>query len=280
MTVSPYFNNVNHQYTQRLNEDLVVEAIKIHGIDVYYLPKTFVNRDLLFGEDELKKFTTAAQIEVYVNDFQGFGGEGDILSKFGLEVRDQVTFVMARRRFEQMRTEKLNLENSGSLIVEDGSVKRPSFRNNNNFSLKLETATANGYAITANRPEEGDLIFYPSANTLFEIRFVEHEVPFYAFGSLYTYQIQCERFEYSSEKIDTGYAEIDSLEDNNTLVLNNYEFLLEDGSRLLFEDSGALVVEEFKLHVQDTIANNVFFGTQADDGIVDWSEDNPFGNLV
>jgi hypothetical protein len=279
MPVNRYFNNSDFKRTQRVVEDIVIESIKIHGIDVYYLPKTFVNRDNLFGEDELKRFTTAAQIEVYVNDFQGFGGEGDILSKFGLEVRDQVTFTLARRRFEQMKSEKLLLENGSNLLQEEASTVKPHYRNNNNFSIKLESGTANGYSIPANRPEEGDLVFFPAANTLFEIKFVEHEKPFYQFGSLYTYEIQCERFEYSSENINTGYAEIDSLELNSSFAVNNFELLLEDGSKVLLENGSRVILEDFRLADYDATANNEYYSSETSN-IVDWSEDNPFADLV
>ena len=118
MATNKYFQNVNHRGTQRLTEDLVVESIAMHGIDVYYLPKTLVNRDTLFGSDSLKKFTTAAQVEVYVKDVVGFGGEGDILGKFGLEMRDQVTFTIARRRSEQIKSEKILLETGSNIIFE------------------------------------------------------------------------------------------------------------------------------------------------------------------
>ncbi len=279
MATNKYFQNVNHRGTQRLTEDLVVESIAMHGIDVYYLPKTLVNRDTLFGSDSLKKFTTAAQVEVYVKDVVGFGGEGDILGKFGLEMRDQVTFTIARRRYEQIKSEKILLETGSNIIFEYGLTSQPYFRNSNtNSSLVAETATGNGYSITSPRPGEGDLVYYPQANTIFEIKFVEHEVPFYQFGALYTYDLQCEKFEYSSEAMDTGIADIDALEDNYSLIANVFEILAQNGDRIVHEDSSALIQEQYDIGVNDNIANNTVFSIGSV-GIVDFSSSNPFSEL-
>lgn len=291
MPTNRYFPNRNYRRTQRMVEDLVVESIKQTGIDVYYLPKTFVNRDTLFGEDALRKYTTAAQIEVYIKDVQGFQGQGDIFSKFGLEIRDQVTFVMARRRFEQMKSEKLQSEVGFNLVMEDTDVNQPSYDNmdpgtpnaNTIGSFTLEAGTANGYTITTFRPNEGDLIFHPESTSLFEIKYVEHEIPFYQFGALFTYELTCQLMEYSSEKIDTGIPEIDRMEDAYTFDELNFEVTLEDGSGVLsFEDGGSFINEDFTIESGTSAANNSFFMPTNPEvaEVVDFTEDNPFSETI
>ena len=153
---------------QNLAEDLTIEAIKIHGKDVVYLPRTSVNIDQLFGEDTVSKFDDGYPVEMYIESIDGFGGDGDFISKFGLEIRDTVDLVVSKKRFIQ------------------------------------ETSLA--------RPKEGDLIFLPLSNGLFEIKFVEHENPFYQAGKLYTYKLSCELFQYSQEDLDTGFSDIDKIE--------------------------------------------------------------------
>ncbi len=153
---------------QNLAEDLTIEAIKIHGKDVVYLPRTAVNIDKLFGEDTVSKFDDGYPIEMYIESVDGFGGDGDFISKFGLEIRDTVDLVVSKKRFTQ------------------------------------ETSLV--------RPKEGDLIFLPLSNGLFEIKFVEHENPFYQVGKLYTYKLSCELFQYSQEDLDTGFSDIDKIE--------------------------------------------------------------------
>ena len=152
---------------QGLTQDLVDEQIKMFGKDVYYIPRTLVKEDGVFGEDTLSKFTGAFLVEVYIEDSGGFRGDGDIFSKFGVRIQDQVTLVVSKRRFTEA------VDDNATLIVEG-------------------------------RPNEGDLIHIPFANKTFEIQFVEHEVPFYTLGEQYVWGLRCELFEYSDEDIDTG----------------------------------------------------------------------------
>lgn len=176
MATNLYFNNFPKGITseQLLVEDLVIEAMKIHGMDVYYMPRTSRDSvDYVFGEDPLKTYTTAYPIEMYLEDITGMEGEGDFISKFGLEIRDETTFLMSRRRF---------------------------------------AAT-----VPQHRPNEGDLIYVPLVQNLFEITFVEHEnaqAMYYTLGrgrggNVYVYALKLKQFVFSNEIIETGISEID-----------------------------------------------------------------------
>ena len=175
MPTNVYFNHAV-QSEQNLHEDLVVESLRFYGHECYYLPRTIVDEDELFGEDTSSKYGDAYQVEMYIENTEGFDGEGDLLSKFGVEVRDQATFVLSRRTWDRF-------------VSLDGNL-----------------------AVTT-RPNEGDLIYFPLGNQVFEIRFVEHENPFYQLGKLNVFKLQCETFEYSHEEIDVGIAELDNIED-------------------------------------------------------------------
>ena len=160
---------------QNLVGDLVTEQIKMFGKDVYYIPRTIVKNDDTFGEDTLSKFEGAFLIEAYIEDASGFRGDGDMFSKFGVRISDQITFIISRTRFTEA------VDDNAQLIVEG-------------------------------RPNEGDLIHFPMANKTFEIQFVEHEVPFYQLGKVHVWGLRCELFEYSDEDIDTGVAAVDQIE--------------------------------------------------------------------
>lgn len=140
-----------------------------------YIPRTLMNEDKLFGEDTQSKFDDGYSLEMYIESADGFEGDGDFVSKFGLEIRDSVSLVFAKKRFEQVVT------------VNEAPIQKP---------------------------REGDLIYFPLSKGLFEIKFVEHENPFYQLGKLHTYKVSCELFVYSHEEIDTGYSDIDALEDD------------------------------------------------------------------
>lgn len=160
---------------QNLYEDIVIEALKMYGQDVYYLPRTIVNEDKILNEDIPSSFSSAYKIEMYIENVDGFDGEGDLLTKFGVQIRDAATFIVARRRW-------------------DNTVKR--------YNNEINSV----------RPLEGDLIYLPLSNKLFEIMHVEHERPFYQLKNLPTYKLRCELFEYSGEDLDTDLEEIDGIE--------------------------------------------------------------------
>ena len=170
---------------QQLVEDLVVEQIKMFGVEVYYIPRTLVSEDTVLGEDSLNSFDSAYQIEAYLENVQGFGGDGDLFSKFGVRIADQVNFVIARKRFQDL------VDDNTTLVVEG-------------------------------RPNEGDLVYFPLANKLFSIQYVEHEQPFYQLNKIHVWGLKCELFEYSGEDLDTGVEAIDVIERNlaQTITVN------------------------------------------------------------
>jgi hypothetical protein len=297
MATNVYFNHFSYGREQDLIEDLTIEAIKVYGHDLKYIPRTIVARDNLYGEDSLSTFNDAADVEMYIKNVEGFDGEGDLLSRFGLQIRDEMTFTVARKRFDQIRTEKLMTEVGYNYLNEDADTNSPSRQfltgnnetesiileqfltgNNETESIILESGTANGYSITTNRPTEGDLIYFPMVDKLFEIKFVEHEQIFYQTGRLQTYDIRCELFEYSSERLDTGYSEIDGVEDQFSLDVLANELLLDgqDGG-VLGEDGDAILVE-FTIEDQDVQANNdeIFRQQIVSDDIIDFSEADPW----
>ena len=283
MATNKYFNNFAYAREQDLVEDLTIESIKIYGHNVKYLPKTISGIDHLFGEDKLLKYETAADVEMYVKNVEGFEGEGEFMSKFGVQLNDQLTLTVARKRFDQIRTEKLTTEVGYNYLQESANTDAPSRQfltgNNHTESIVLETGTTgvNAYSITANRPQEGDLVFFPLVNKIFEIKFVEHEDIFYQTGRLQSYDLRCELFKYSSEQIRTGNTEIDSTETAGTLDTLLYELLLEDGDNLL-EEEGDSLVQEYQLFTQDAGANNSFFQSEGE-SIIDFSERNPFSEV-
>tara|TARA_Y100000287_G_scaffold124215_1_gene100119 strand:+ start:301 stop:1227 length:927 start_codon:yes stop_codon:yes gene_type:complete len=160
---------------QKFIENLIVETIEIYGQDIYYVPRTLVNRDTVFGEDSDSKFESAKAIRAYVNNVEGWEGQGELLSKFGIRIEDKTTFIFSREKFKEH--------------VDDSTV------------LNVE-----------GRPNEGDLIWFPVTKHLFSIKFVEAEKPFYQLGKGYVWECQCELFEYSDEEINTGITDLDAIE--------------------------------------------------------------------
>jgi len=278
MATNVYFNNFNYGREQDLVEDLTIEAIKIYGHNVKYLPRTIVSVDNLFGEDPLSKFDEAIDIEMYIKNVEGFEGEGDLLSRFGLEIRDQITFTVARKRFDQAVTSpKILTEVGYNLIFESGDNNSPS-RQYLTGSKDTEAFTLEGddYLNSINRPQEGDLIYFPMVGKIFEIKFVEHEQIFYQTGRLQTYDIRCELFEYSSERIDTGNTAIDAIESTYSLNVLDQQLTLEDGAGVTKLEDGGTLLQEYRIEDSDSSANNEFYQTNADN-ILDFSEINPFG---
>ena len=283
MATNKYFNNFAYAREQDLVEDLTIEAIKIYGHNVKYLPKTISGIDHLFGEDKLLKYETAADVEMYIKNVEGFEGEGEFMSKFGVQLNDQLTLTVARKRFDQIRTEKLQTEVGYNYVQESANTDSPSRQfltgNSHTESIVLETGTTgvNNYSITTERPQEGDLVFFPLVNKIFEIKFVEHEDIFYQTGRLQSYDLRCELFKYSSEQIRTGNTDIDSIETAGTLDTLLYELLLENGDNLL-EEGGDSMIQEYQLFTQDAGANNSFFQSEGE-SIIDFSERNPFSEV-
>ena len=174
-TSSARFRANGSAQEQKTIENLIVETIEIYGQDIYYVPRTIVNKDTVFGEDSDTKFESAKAIRAYVNNVEGWEGQGELLSKFGVRIEDKTTFIFSRDKFKEH--------------VDDSTV------------LNVE-----------GRPNEGDLIWFPTTKHLFQIMFVEAEKPFYQLGKGYVWECQCELFEYSDEEIDTGIADLDAIE--------------------------------------------------------------------
>ena len=211
---------------------------------------------------------------------EGLEGEGDLLSRFGLEIRDQITFTVARKRFDQAITSpKIITEVGYNLVFEDGSTKTPS-RQYLTGSKDTDTFMLEGddYLNDINRPQEGDLIYFPMIDKLFEIKFVEHEQIFYQTGRLQTYDVRCELFEYSSERMDTGISDIDDIESTYSLNVLDQQFTLEDGTGVVKLEDNNTLLQEYRIEQADRSANNEFFQTNADN-ILDFSEQNPFGDI-
>src|SRR6056300_1274651 len=205
MPINHYFqggNGIGNQNEKRLYEDLIVEGLKIYGHDVYYLPRTLVNRDLILGEDSLSKFDDSYLIEMYVETTEGLAGEQELISKFGLEIREETTFMLSKRRWN-------DAVDSYHTMIKEG------------------------------RPNEGDIIYYPLMNSFFEIQFVEDQEPFFQLGNLPVYKLRATRWEYSSERLNTGVTDIDSAEDQYTLDQLAHQVSLENetGSLVLENDS-------------------------------------------
>jgi len=277
MSVNKYFQNYSYGREQRVEDDLIVEVIKIYGVDVQYMPRTIFNEIEEFGEDPLSQFNLAVPIEVYVNNLENFQGEGDFLSKFNLEIRDQITLTMARRRWDQIRTEKLSDEVGNIYLVETNSDSYSS----NTDNYLLEVGSANGYSISSSRPLEGDLIYIPFINNgngaIYEIKFVEHERIFYQHGKLYTYEMTCELFRYSSDRLDTGNNDIDIIETRLSRDLQQQGYLMEN-SDLLVQEEGSYLIQEYRIETVASTANNELF-TQRSFIDVNFSERNPFSEI-
>jgi hypothetical protein len=177
MTLNPYFLHGSNT-EQRLVQDLINEQLRMFGVEVTYIPRKFVNTKTIIEEVQASKFDDNFQIEAYVGTYEGFTGAGDILTKFGMSLRDDVTLIISKERYEEF---------IAPFLTDDPQVEVPQ------------------------RPSEGDLIYFPLGNRLFEIKFVEHEKPFYQLGKTYIYELQCELFEYEDEIIDTSIESIDTL---------------------------------------------------------------------
>ena len=257
-----------NQYTpvkqeQNLVEDLVIESIKIYGVDGYYLPRTDVNLDKIYGEDASMIFDDALELELYIKSFEGFQGQEDFLSKFGLQIDESITFVVAQKRFTQSL--------KPSFITEYGY----NFKNEDGDHLLDEQSY--DYANIL-RPREGDLIWIPMLNYMYEIKFTENIENFFQLGKLYTYEMRCDRYEYSSERIDTGVADIDGIEDQYSLSTDNIQKILDEESNIFaLEDGTRLVAEGDTVIPFEVSADNESIGQKIiDEDVLDFSEKNPF----
>ena len=240
MAVSTYFDNFTHLGYQRLQEELGTQMIKRYGIDVHYMPRSHVNIDRLWNEDTLSEFNQATLIEVYIKTFQGWQGEGDLMSKFGISMADQITFSMMRNRWQDEFT---------------------------NFQPSLI------------RPLEGDFIYLPLTHALFEVKFVEHESNFYQTGQLTYYDIKCERVNYSDEKLNTGVTEIDNIANKFSTSTEDYALSDNNGISLTDEDGNVFPIGQFDMDTIDQSTQNSLFSSEGRK-FIDFSKGNPFGEIM
>jgi hypothetical protein len=239
LATSFFFNNFQSSQEQQLIEDLVIESIKIYGHDIKYIKRELQNKDRIYGEDrQTSRYVHALSVEMYIKNVDGFQGEGDFLSKFNLEIRDQITFTVSRSVFSE----------------EIGSP------------------------MSVDRPREGDLIYFPLNRKIFEIKFVEHEPIFYQMGALQMYDLKCELFEYNGEMFNTGDPEIDFLYNTTFLGGIQSSTLLTDqynSQTIVLENGDVLVTEGDSIEEIDLAADNDTIQREADD-FLDFSEKNPF----
>ena len=303
---------------QNLYKDLVVEAIQIYGHDVYYLDKTLVAEDTVWGEDSLAKFNTQAPIEMYMENADGgYAGERELMTQFGLQNLSEATFVVSKSRFQD-KTKQIQIEtgtdstSSGSILLESGTLDSSSKLEGSTFYIINETD-----ATDSDRPLEGDVIYHPTLGKLFEINFVDHDEPFYQLDNNPVYKMRCRLFEYSSEVLDTGIAAIDEIEDDLSRQALIYQFTLEqssavnedirlesgvadaglvleetDGDNIIGENDSSSVGESIILENGSYLLNEEYIvGDMVtdktaqnelfdllDDTILDFSERNPFGD--
>lgn len=237
MSTNFYFNNFTNSQEQILIENLVLESIKIYGHDVYYCPRTLIAKDDIYESDTISEYNTSYMIDMYIRSYESYEGDGQFLSKFGLEIRDQVTFTVSVRNF---------MDEIGSLESID-------------------------------RPQEGDLIYLPMADRLMYIKYVNKTPVFYQMGAIQMYDLVCEMFEYSSEKLNTGIAAIDDIEKNLSLNMDVYSILTSDGLVLTTQE-GAPIIQggyDFETQSGDYFEDNTEFQLEGDN-ILDWTQVDPF----
>lgn len=320
-------NNVAALATeQNLYKNLVAEVIQIYGHDVHYLDRTLVAEDTVFGEDTLSKFRNSAKIEMYVeNSGGGYAGERELMTKFGLQDLSEITFVVAKHRFQEL-TKQFTIEDAtdtdsgGSILLEadtiDMSGDAVTFEGSDFYLLSETDATG------ADRPLEGDLVFHPILKKLFEVNFVNDDEPFNQLDNNPVYKLSCRTFDYSSERLDTGISAVDAIEDALSVDTLVYQVTLEqssavnesirihdtattrgllkdetDNDNIIGEDDSTSVGESLLLETgewllqedyilgegsrlstdADPSAQNELFD-RLDDTILDFSENNPFGD--
>ena len=227
---------------QNLIEDLMIECLKIYGFDTFYIPRAAVAEDDILGEDALNKYDSAYALEMYMQNVTGFEGDGDLMSKFGVEIRDTATFLVSRRRWD-------------------------------------EVIARSGDAVLTTRPAEGDIIYFPLTKAYFEIKFVESTDPFFQVGKLYVYKLKCELMQFSSERFNTGVSEIDDIAAGKSMDMNEYNVLLESGDRFLLEyySPSSLILQNYTM--EDIIPNSQNESFTGEISVLDFSETNPFGEV-
>ena len=240
MATNPYFDNFTNTPEQTLIEDLIIESIKIYGHDMVYCPRTVVARDTAFNSDSLSKYEDSYSIEMYIKNVEGFEGEGDFLSRFNIQIRDEITFTVANKRF----TEAIG-----------------------DFEGQI-------------RPQEGDILYFPLTEKIYVIKYAEHEAPvFYQMGALQCYDLRCEQWEYSGEELDTGIAAIDNYQELYTIVADANDGVTYDANNNVIIDAntGRPLGVSSAWNPDDVFNDADTFETLGD-GFIDFSEADPFSD--
>jgi hypothetical protein len=236
MATSLYFNNFGASNEQNLIEDLIIESIRMYGKDMYYIPRTKSSVSDVFRDVQYSTYDNPIFVEMYIRNVDGFQGDGEFLSKFGVEVRDQITFTMAQRVFNE----------------EVGKYTNES------------------------RPFEGDLIWFPLTAALYQIKYVNKKAIFYQMGALQTYDIVCELYEGNSDVFNTGIAEIDTKYNALSLAEDTYFILAENGNTLVTEYGEAILNENFNIDEIDVQADNDVYDNPTNIDFIDFTEIDPF----
>jgi hypothetical protein len=236
MATNFYFNNFGASNEQGLIEDLIIESIRIYGLDMYYIPRTKNNVSDVFNDVQYSTYNNPVFVEMYIQNVDGFQGDGEFLSKFGVEVRDQITFTISQRVFNQEV----------------------------------------GIYTNESRPTEGDIIWFPLTASLYQIKYVNKKAIFYQLGALQTYDIVCELYEGNSDIFNTGIAEIDDKYNALSLVDDSYAILMEDGAVLMTEYNEKVLNENYSIDTIDVQADNDVYDLTSNIDFIDFTEIDPF----
>jgi hypothetical protein len=284
MAVNTAFHTSNFAsiVTERnLYSDLVKEAIQIYGHDVYYMDRTLVAEDTILGEDSLSKFRTQHPIEMYMEDADGgFAGEKELMNQFGLQNLSEATFVVNKSRFQELDRQiqiqdGTDTSSGGSIQLEAGTIDQSSSSStlttasgDNVFYIIQDTA-----ATDSDRPQEGDAIYHPILDKMFQINFVDHDEPFYQLDNNPVYKMRCRLYDYSSEIIDTGISGIDDIETEQSQNALIYQFTLEQSSA---------VTEDIRLEygTDDDVASGLLLEETDGDNILSESDSTSVGESI
>ena len=284
MAVNTAFHTSNFTSiaTERtLYSDLVKEAIQIYGHDVYYMDRTLVAEDTIWGEDSLSKFRTQHPIEMYMEDADGgFAGEKELMNQFGLQNLSEATFVVNKERFQELDRQiqiqdGTDTSSGGSIQLEAGTIDQSSSSSilttasgDNVFYILQDTA-----ATDSDRPQEGDAIYHPVLDKMFQINFVDHDEPFYQLDNNPVYKMRCRLYDYSSEILDTGISGIDEIETEQSQDALIYQFTLEQSSA---------VTEDIRLEIgtDDDVASGLLLEETDGDNILGESDSTSVGESI
>ena len=282
VNTSFHTSNLHSIATERnLYSDLIKEAIQIYGHDVYYMDRSLVAEDTVWGEDSLSKYRTQHPIEMYMEDAGGgFAGEKELMNQFGLQNLSEATFVVNKSRFQELDRQiqiqdGTDTSSGGSILLEAGTIDQSSdsstlttVTGDNNFYIIQDTA-----ATDSDRPQEGDVIYHPVLDKMFQINFVDHDEPFYQLDNNPVYKMRCRLYDYSSEIIDTGISDIDAIESEQTQDALIYQFTLEQSSA---------VTEDIRLEygTDDDVASGLLLEETDGDNILGESDSTSVGESI